>query len=136
MPEFGPRDDAGKAVGAMLSIGELATRIGVPTHVLRYWETRFPELKPLQRSGRRRYYRAEDVALAEHIHQLLHVEGFTVEGARKALAGGREAEPVPPRRAPAPVLDTSSPSAPAATGVPIQALVALRERLAAALDKS
>src|SRR3546814_4258120 len=78
-------DDDGKAAGAMLAIGELAVRIGVPTHVLRYWETRFPQLKPLQRSGRRRYYRAEDVALAERIHHLLHVQGFTVEGARKAL---------------------------------------------------
>ena len=70
----------------MLAIGELADRIGVPTHVLRYWETRFPQLRPLQRSGRRRYYRAEDVALAERIHHLLHVRGFTVEGARKALS--------------------------------------------------
>ena len=57
-------DDDGKAAGAMLALGELAVRIGVPTHVLRYWETRFPQLKPLQRSGRRRYYRAEDIALA------------------------------------------------------------------------
>ena len=73
--------DDGKAPSAMLAIGELAVRIGVPTHVLRYWETRFPQLKPLQRSGRRRYYRAEDVALAERIHHLLHVQGFTVEGA-------------------------------------------------------
>lgn len=136
MSDFDPRDDAGKAAGAMLSIGELATRIGVPTHVLRYWETRFPELKPLQRSGRRRYYRAEDVALATRIHQLLHVEGFTVEGARKALAGGRDAEPASPRPASAAVLDTASPPGPAVTGVPIQALVALRERLAAALDKA
>src|SRR3546814_3831256 len=86
-------DDDGKAAGAMLAIGELAVRIGVPTHVLRYWETRFPQLKPLQRSGRRRYYRAEDVALAERIHHLLHVQGFTVEGARKALSSEPGAEP-------------------------------------------
>ena len=78
-------EDGGKADGAMLAIGELADRIGVPAHVLRYWETRFPELKPLQRSGKRRYYRAEDVALAQKIHDLLHVRGYTVEGARKAL---------------------------------------------------
>ena len=71
----------------MLSIGEVAARVGVPTHILRYWETRFPQLRPLQRSGKRRYYRAEDVALVERIHHLLNDEGFTVEGARKALAG-------------------------------------------------
>ena len=112
----------GKADGAMLAIGELADRIGVPTHVLRYWETRFPQLKPLQRSGRRRYYRAEDVALAERIHDLLHVRGFTVEGARKALADGE----APDR------LD--SPPREAAAGVPVEKLVALRQRLAAALE--
>jgi len=117
----------GKVAGAMLAIGELAERIGVPTHVLRYWETRFPQLRPLQRSGRRRYYRPEDVALATRIHHLLHVEGFTVEGARKALAGqgGR------------PPLDTAPPPAPAsANGIPLSALVALRQRLATALDRA
>ncbi|WP_249340109.1 MerR family transcriptional regulator [Sphingopyxis sp. L1A2A] len=118
----------------MLAIGELADRIGVPTHVLRYWETRFPQLKPLQRSGRRRYYRAEDVALAERIHHLLHVQGFTVEGARKALS-----EPGA-KAAPAPAAETRSERATGngamgqAHGVPVAALIALRERLAAALD--
>lgn len=115
----------GKAAGAMLAIGELADRIGVPAHVLRYWETRFPQLRPLQRSGRRRYYRAEDVALAERIHHLLHVKGFTVEGARKALSepnGAAPAEPVA-RAAAATKLH----------GIPVEALIALRQRLAAAI---
>ncbi|MGH6653497.1 MAG: MerR family transcriptional regulator [Sphingopyxis sp.] len=120
-------DDGGKADGAMLAIGELADRIGVPTHVLRYWETRFPELKPLQRSGKRRYYRAADVALAGRIHELLHVKGYTVEGARKALGGngGDDAVAAPVRAA--------APSADVMAGVPVQALIALRRRLAAAL---
>jgi len=121
---------AGKASGAMLAIGELADRIGVPTHVLRYWETRFPQLKPLQRSGRRRYYRAGDVALAERIHHLLHVEGFTVEGARKALSGAKPEEP--PAMAVAPV--SGNGAVREAAGIPVEALVALRQRLAAALD--
>ncbi|WP_077147022.1 MerR family transcriptional regulator [Sphingopyxis sp. KK2] len=118
--------DDGKAAGAMLAIGELADRIGVPTHVLRYWETRFPELKPLQRSGRRRYYRAADVALAGKIHELLHVKGYTVEGARKALSGNDdgqdEAQPVP----------AAAPTGGQA-GVAVQDLIALRQRLAAAI---
>ena len=125
-------DDGGKASGAMLAIGELAVRIGVPTHVLRYWETRFPQLRPLQRSGRRRYYRAEDVALAERIHHLLHVQGFTVEGARKALS-----EPGAAPTAPAPLTrDEPDRPAPVATapGIPVEALVALRQRLVAALN--
>ncbi len=124
--------DGGKATGAMLAIGELAVRIGVPTHVLRYWETRFPQLKPLQRSGRRRYYRAEDVALAERIHHLLHVQGFTVDGARKALSepevSDGAAGPVP---APAPLGAAAVVNG--AAGVPVEALIALRQRLAAAL---
>lgn len=134
MSAFDGSPDGGKASGAMLAIGELAERIGVPTHVLRYWETRFPQLKPLQRSGRRRYYRAEDVALAERIHHLLHVQGFTVEGARKALSeAGRisVAEPRAPLAREGPD-DDRSPS-PAAAGIPVEALIALRRRLAAAL---
>ena len=107
----------------MLAIGEVASRVGVPTHILRYWETRFPQLRPLQRSGRRRYYRAEDVALVERIHHLLNSKGFTVEGARKALAG--EDDTVAPSAAPA--LATR---APIATGV----LIALRQRLERALN--
>ena len=120
--------DDGKAPSAMLAIGELAVRIEVPTHVLRYWETRFPQLKPLQRSGRRRYYRAEDVALAERIHHLLHVQGFTVEGARKALS---EPDAAPAPQA-APMRDTQAP--PREAGSPVEALVALRQRRAAALQ--
>ncbi len=131
MSDFDRPDDGGKAVGAMLAIGELAERIGVPTHVLRYWETRFPQLKPLQRSGRRRYYRADDVALAERIHHLLHVQGFTVEGARKALSE--------PQSAPAPQASLAGEArdsvAPVATvpAIPVEALIRLRQRLAAAL---
>jgi len=123
-------DDGGKADGAMLAIGELANRIGVPTHVLRYWETRFPELKPLQRSGRRRYYRAEDVALAEKIHELLHVKGFTVEGARKALTGKEESAP----RATLTREELDPAAAPVGkSGVPVADLIELRQRLAKAI---
>jgi DNA-binding transcriptional MerR regulator len=134
MVGFDVPDDNGKAPAAMLAIGELADRIGVPTHVLRYWETRFPQLKPLQRSGRRRYYRAEDVALAERIHHLLHVQGFTVDGARKALsAGGAKAAPAPAVEVRAERTIENEAMGPT-QGVPVAALVALRQRLAAALD--
>ena len=74
-----------KAEGALLTISELAGELGLPQHILRYWETRFPQLRPLQRSGNRRYYRPDDVALARRINALLNVEGFTVKGAQKAL---------------------------------------------------
>jgi DNA-binding transcriptional MerR regulator len=74
-----------KAHDAFLTIGELAQELGVPQHVLRYWETRFPQLRPLQRSGNRRYYRPGDVSIARRIYTLLNVEGFTVRGAQQAL---------------------------------------------------
>lgn len=137
----------------MLSIGELANRIGVPTHVLRYWETRFPELKPLQRSGRRRYYRVEDVALAERIYDLLHVRGYTAEGARKLILEGDGAE----AESRAPVMRDAlqgddSPGADAMTrgdeqrsadtapawrepAVAVSSLIDLRQRLAGALAR-
>lgn len=80
-----------KAEGALLTISELADELSLPQHILRYWETRFPQLRPLQRSGNRRYYRPADVALAHRIHSLLNVEGFTVKGAQKALVDGNGA---------------------------------------------
>ena len=58
-----------KSEHAFRTIGELASDLGVPQHILRYWETRFPQLRPLQRAGNRRYYRPDDVALARRIHK-------------------------------------------------------------------
>lgn len=113
----------GKHAGAMLAIGEVASRVGVPTHILRYWETRFPQLRPLQRSGRRRYYRAEDVALVERIHHLLHKEGFTVEGARKALEAGSAAN-----------FATTSTAPKSSSDIAVDALQMLRARLVSALE--
>jgi DNA-binding transcriptional MerR regulator len=85
-----------KADGAFLTIGELADELGVAQHILRYWETRFPQLKPLQRSGNRRYYRPGDVETAKRINQLLNEQGFTVRGAQRVLEGKGEVEETPP----------------------------------------
>lgn len=76
-----------KEAGAFLTIGELASELGVPQHILRYWETRFPQLRPLQRAGNRRYYRPADVELARRINELLNKQGYTVRGAQQALSG-------------------------------------------------
>ena len=70
-----------KAAGAFRTIGEVATATGVAPHVLRYWETRFPQLRPITRAGNRRYYRPEDVALVERIQRLLATEGDQPAGA-------------------------------------------------------
>lgn len=75
-----------KAAGALRTIGELAAEIGRPQHILRYWETRFPQLKPLTRAGNRRYYRPDDVALVRRIHHLLSEEGYTIRGVQRLLA--------------------------------------------------
>ncbi|QGP79439.1 MerR family transcriptional regulator [Sphingobium sp. CAP-1] len=91
-----------KEEGAFLTISELAGELGLPQHILRYWETRFPQLRPLQRSGNRRYYRPADVALARHIHRLLNVEGFTVKGAQKVLGDVRRGGASTPVSPPAP----------------------------------
>ena len=83
-----------KVEGAFLTISELASELALPQHILRYWETRFTQLRPLQRSGNRRYYRPADVEPVRRINHLLNVEGFTVKGAQKALADGL-GEPIP-----------------------------------------
>lgn len=76
----------GKDPKALRTIGEVAKAFNLRQHVLRYWEDQFPMLQPLTRAGGRRYYRPEDVALIAEICRLLHVEGFTIRGARQALA--------------------------------------------------
>lgn len=81
-------DAPGKSDQAFRTISELARELGVPQHILRYWETRFPQLKPLQRAGNRRYYRPADVALAHRIHRLLNQDGYTVKGVQQLLANG------------------------------------------------
>lgn len=107
-----------KAEGAFLTIGELARELGVAQHILRYWETRFTQLRPLQRSGNRRYYRPADVAVARRIDQLLNKQGFTVRGAKRVLDGAGEAHghvadmsPAPaPRSAPQSVRPAVAPA--------------------------
>src|ERR1700712_826871 len=81
-------EPSAKSDQASRTIGELADELGVPQHILRYWETRFSQLKPLQRAGNRRYYRPADVALARRIHRLLEQDGYTIRGVQQLLAGG------------------------------------------------
>ncbi len=85
-----------KSDTAFRTIGEVAEELGLPQHILRYWETRFPQLRPLQRAGNRRYYRPDDVALARRIDRLLNREGYTIKGVQKLLADkAPEPEPAP-----------------------------------------
>lgn len=67
------------------TIGEVAVLCQLKAHVLRYWEQEFPQLNPVKRSGNRRYYQRQDILLLREIRQLLHVDGFTIPGARQRL---------------------------------------------------
>jgi len=126
-----------KDPGALLTIGELSQELGVAQHILRYWETRFPQLKPMQRAGNRRYYRAADVDLARRIHRLLNQEGYTVRGVQKVL---RDKGSVEPSVSPIAIMPVSSvpegpePDEATANGIDVFRLIALRNRLADALE--
>jgi len=119
----------GKVPGALLTISELSSELGVAQHILRYWETRFPQLKPMQRAGNRRYYRPDDVALAQRINRLLNEEGYTVRGVQKLLRSGDEpaAEPV------AEPVAEDAPAQSASAPLDVFRLIQIRNRLAAAI---
>ena len=74
-----------KAPGAYQTISEVSVQLDVPAHVLRFWESKFSILKPLKRSGGRRYYRTEDIQLLKSIKSLLYDEGYTIKGAQNSL---------------------------------------------------
>ena len=108
--------ETAKSDGAFRTIGELATELGLPAHILRYWETRFPQLRPLTRAGNRRYYRPEDVALVRRIDAALNRDGYTIKGAQKMLIGEK------------PVV-----AAPISAGSLLAELTRIRQSLASAL---
>lgn len=77
--------DAAKAPDAFRTISEVADELDLPQHVLRFWETRFSQIKPLKRGGGRRYYRPQDVDLLRGIRHLLYGEGYTIRGVQRIL---------------------------------------------------
>ena len=87
----------GKSEAAYRTTGEVSEELDLPAHVLRFWESKFPEVKPLKRGGGRRYYRPEDVDLLRQIRYFLYQEGYTIRGVQKLLrqSGPRGKEPAP-----------------------------------------
>ncbi len=130
---------AEKSANAFRTIGEAAEVIGVPQHVLRFWETRFPELQPMKRGGGRRYYRPADMALLETIRSLLHDQGMTIRGAQQLIAASKGGEIAPAM----PIVADAVPAAPQVEKPAVRpqmvsagarsVLLDVRARLAAAL---
>lgn len=83
----------GKSAAAFRTISEVAGELDVAQHVLRFWESKFPQVRPLKRGGGRRYYRPEDVDLLRQIRSLLYEEGYTIKGAQKLLRSQRRPAP-------------------------------------------
>ncbi len=118
-----------KSPDAFRTISEAAEMLALPQHVLRFWESRFPQIKPLKRGGGRRYYRPEDVEVLRAIKNLLYGEGYTIKGVQrlfkergaKAVAAGALPEPGPDPSddlEPAPPLPAIRPAAPSSAPAP------------------
>ncbi|MBS0269359.1 MAG: MerR family transcriptional regulator [Proteobacteria bacterium] len=140
-----------KSAEAFRTIGEVADELQIPKHVLRFWEGRFPQIRPMKRGGGRRYYRPEDMELLRGIRALLHAEGYTIRGVQKILRehgveqvkaaahraaaaqAAMPAEPASRKRGRKPVAKTTATEPPAKsreeTPVPanVQILTAIRE---------
>ncbi|MCW3473945.1 MerR family transcriptional regulator [Rhodovastum sp. RN2-1] len=87
-----------KAPNAFRTISEVADELHIPQHVLRFWETKFPQVKPLKRGGGRRYYRPDDILLLRRISDLLYIQGYTIKGVQRLLreGGGKLSDDIPP----------------------------------------
>ena len=117
----------GKSAAAFRTISEVASDLDIPAHVLRFWESKFTQVKPLKRGGGRRYYRPEDIDLLCSIRELLYTDGYTIKGVQKLLREGgvksvlaqpvAERKPVHPAVQPkenGPVAQTAAQTVPAA----------------------
>ena len=104
-----------KSAAAFRTISEVSRDLDIPQHVLRFWETKFAQVRPLKRGGGRRYYRPDDVELLRQIRTLLYTDGYTIKGVQRLLKDGSltQATAVPPSHAPS---ATAAPS-PSSVGV-------------------
>ena len=125
-----------KSPSAFRTISEVATDLSVPQHVLRFWESKFQQIRPLKRGGGRRYYRPEDIQLISSIKELLYSQGFTIRGVQKLLrennsrgstARAMVAEPQIPASL-APASTTGNLAAPQTQSLPVAAPVLVPPR--------
>ena len=133
----------GKSPGAFRTISEVSNDLEIPPHVLRFWETKFSQIRPLKRGGGRRYYRPEDVSLLRQIRQLLYSDGYTIKGVQRLLKEGSAKDATQPNKLSEGKLaeqnktledDGSSKNKPALRAI-LKELRILREILSTTLDK-
>ena len=133
----------GKSPGAFRTISEVSNDLEIPPHVLRFWETKFSQIRPLKRGGGRRYYRPEDVSLLRQIRQLLYSDGYTIKGVQRLLKEGSAKDATQPNKLSEGNLaeqnktledEGSSKNKPALRAI-LKELRMLREILSTALDK-
>ncbi len=134
------RREGRKSPEAFRTISEVAEELGLPQHVLRFWETKFPQIRPLKRGGGRRYYRPEDIAVLKAVQGLLYDSGYTIKGVQKlirttgikSLLVNGEMPPVE-ERLPAGNPASAEPAAPSSLGAVLGPLIRdleiLRDRL-------
>ena len=139
------RRGVGKSAAAFRTISEVAGELDVPQHVLRFWESKFIQVKPMKRGGGRRYYRPEDIDLLRSIRELLYTDGYTIKGVQKLLREGgvkalaeRRNSPAPPeepepRARPDAIAGTTA--APAADASEVEALRAALAELLEELER-
>ena len=98
VPALAARGKLRKAAGAFRTISEVADELHIPQHVLRFWETKFVQVRPLKRGGGRRYYRPDDIALLRRVSDLLYIQGYTIKGVQRLLrdGGGKLSDDIPP----------------------------------------
>lgn len=135
------RRGGGKSATAYRTISEVSDELSVPQHVLRFWETKFGQVRPLKRGGGRRYYRPEDIDLLREIQRLLYEDGYTIKGVQKLLREG-QVKPKPADRTAAvaepaaqPVTEPAPPAQPSRLPQEVRTqLTALLEDLRALRD--
>jgi DNA-binding transcriptional MerR regulator len=113
-PEQQDKTAKNKTGAAFRTIGEVAEKLELPQHVLRFWEKKFHQIRPVKRNGGRRYYRVEDIALLGEIRALLHDQGYTIKGVQKLLREGGLAKAVRARAQNEKVLDKTPAAKPEA----------------------
>ncbi len=130
--------DGGKSAAAFRTISEVANELNVPQHVLRFWESKFNQIKPMKRGGGRRYYRPEDIGLLRSIRDLLYHDGYTIKGVQRLLReGGAKSLVEDQELAPVPSASVKATSGAATAGVQAELRELLKEleALRGLLDK-